>query len=314
MRTAVLALAVLLYTLNGAAAEDCRLKQIASLPITWTQEGRISVAVGINGVQKHMLFDTGAPASIIDYPTAIELSLTRQRIVHGVIFNSAGESASESAAIPEFAMGNLIAHNVQFIVNPGQDVFSRETSGVMGDELVRGQDVELNFADKQLNVFSQDHCPGQVVYWPADAVAVIPVNILFETGHIVLPVLINDTKMDALLDTGATHSFLTMEAAHNRLGISTGDMTSAGEMNGDSIYRYKLKTISFEGITINNPEVIIHSDRVRHKTSQSPEIGTRLAERASGDVDLVLGMAELKHFRIYIAYKEKKLYMTVGGH
>ena len=68
----------------------------------------------------------------------------------------------------------------------------------------------------------------------------------------------------------------TIEGAHNRLGISTGDMTPTGEMNGDPVYRYKLKTISFEGITINNPEVIIHSDRVRHKTSQSPEIGTRL--------------------------------------
>ncbi|MGQ0741776.1 MAG: aspartyl protease family protein [Alphaproteobacteria bacterium] len=297
---------------ESARAGECSLQQIASLPFTWTEEGRLTIPVGIEGETRNMLFDTGAPASIIDYPTADALSLTRKRIMHGVIFDSSGRSASESARIRRVTLGNLVAKDVQMLVNPERAPMSPEFSGILGAELMQNQDVELDFTGKMINVFSQDHCPGQVVYWPASAVAVVPIQVLTASGHIILPVTLDGEKVDALLDTGASNSFLTMQAAHNRFGLGSSDMAPAGTMNGDPVYKRRFKSLELEGIAIKNPEIVIYVDRASSKVSQQPETGSRLAGKAAGDVDLILGMTQLRHFRIYIAYRERKLYITAG--
>ncbi len=37
--------------------------------------------------------------------------------------------------------------------------------GVIGTDLLGKFDVDLDIAHKKLNLFSPDHCKGQVVYW-----------------------------------------------------------------------------------------------------------------------------------------------------
>ena len=34
-------------------------------------------------------------------------------------------------------------------------------------------DYEVDFGARKLSLFSSNHCPGRVVYWPASAVAVV---------------------------------------------------------------------------------------------------------------------------------------------
>jgi len=307
----VLAAALATFGAASAPAKECKLVQLAALPFSWTQEGRITVPVGIEGAQRHWLFDTGTPASMIDYPTATELNLTRKRIFHGAFFVGSGESASESAMIRELTIGNLVAHDVQVIVNPGRGPYGPQFSGLLGADLLQNQDIELDFKGAKLNIFSQEHCPGAVVYWPANAVAIVPVRVITESGHIIVPVSLDGVKMDALLDTGASRTFLTLKAAHDRMNLSTRDLVESGEVFGRKAYKHTFKTLVLEGITIKNPEVILYSEQVSGKVK--PEIGTRLAAPVSGVEDMILGMSQLRHLRIYIAYKEKKLYITAGG-
>lgn len=56
-------------------------------------------------------------------------------------------------------------------------------------------------------------------------------------------------------------------------------------------------------------------DYTSDKYKPGPELGTRLGDTSqSGDfADMLLGMNVLRHLHVYIAYKERKLYITPAG-
>lgn len=293
-----------------AAADDCQLKQVASLPVTWTTNGHMSIPVDMEDTRKNLILDTGAPASIINKSAAEELHLVRARIFRGTFINSSGGSFDERATVRSLTIDHLHAENTDFLVSDSPISSDDTVDGLLGVGLLQSQDIEFDFADNKINLFSQDHCPGKVIYWPADAISVVPIQIL-ESGHIIVPALLDGKKMDALFDTGSPGTFLSLEGAHNMFDLHTADLTEIGHEGDRKYYKHRFKTLTFEGITINNPELMLSENETR--SGEAAHIGTRLAEKSQGDVDLILGLREMRHFRIYIAYKEKKLYITAGG-
>ena len=64
---------------------------------------------------------------------------------------------------------------------------------------------------------------------------------------------------------------------------------------GGRIYRYPFKSLTFGGVAIDNPDIVLVPD------AQS---------RFPGGHRFVLGMNILRRLHLYIAYREKKLYVT----
>jgi hypothetical protein len=60
-------------------------------------------------------------------------------------------------------------------------------------------------------------------------------------------------------------------------------------------FDYPFKTLSLDGLTVNNPHITVLSDT--------------LLPSGLGD-DLILGVSFLRQLHIYVAYKEEKLYIT----
>ena len=105
--------------------------------------------------------------------------------------------------MPSVTLGRLRQEGVYFMVLPGaegpNDPAIEDSGGILGSEMLRN--VDFDFAGNKLNLVSPDHCAGNVVYWQAPTVAVVPMT-LNTTGHIMFRMELDGRRVNAMLDTG----------------------------------------------------------------------------------------------------------------
>jgi predicted aspartyl protease len=300
-----------------ALAEDCKLMRLTSVDFTAGNYGSgIFVPVSIGGQSRVMAIDTGSPLTAVDPQAATDLGLITHRIYQGVAYDSAGETFQYMAELHDFTMGTMHSGLVKAIVWPSQMWSDKQVAGTIGADMLHNYDVDIDFPAGKFGLFSQDHCPGKVVYWPAAAVAVVPIHVV-NSGHIIVPVTIDGQEIDAVLDTGAFGTILTLEGAKNRFGLdpSSPGMTMVGHRkDGTPTYTYTFRKLELEGITITNPVVHLWEDELQYKQSQNVQTGSRISDtsESNGKTELILGVHELRNLHIYIAYQEQKLYISAG--
>jgi predicted aspartyl protease len=309
--------------LPGAARAETAcppLTLVASVDMRMGDDDRAYVPVKIGDAQKSMLIDTGGFFTEMSQTTAAELKLNTRHSGLQLI-GVAGDSTDVVARAP-FAIGNLHADGMDFMVMPAAHEFASDVgdaAGILAPNLLRSYDVDFDFNGRKFNLLSQNHCEGKVVYWPAEAVAVVPIEINPD-GHILLPVTVDGHKFRAMLDTGASNTVFNLEIAKSAFSLAPGssDTPVRGSLEGSPFsrtYTHRFASLSLEGIAVSNPQIELIPDLMRNKMmdpKDSLEGGTRLPDptRAVGLGDMILGMDILHHLHLYIAYKEKKLYIT----
>ena len=297
----------------NAIADECKLGRIASLD--FTGDGDIVIATSIEGKNVPMVLDTGAPLSALDPVVAKNIGVPERRMVQGFLYNLAGEPFTYVAFPHDFTIGDAHSNGgVRLLVWPSPMTTDGHMGGALAADLLRHYDVDIDFASHKVSLFAQDHCPGKVVYWTSDNVAVVPMHVV-NSGHIILPVVLDGHPFDAVLDTGSSFTFISQEVAHNTFGLSSGSpgMMRVSDNDGPGtvpVYRHTFKTLALEGLSIANPSIDIF-ERVG-SSRVPPHLGSRLsdADESGGNTDVVLGLNELRHLHVYIAYKEQKLYIT----
>jgi predicted aspartyl protease len=310
-------LCCLAKNITGARADDCpQLQMVASVPMSYDEGGHPAIPVTLGTTQKLMLVDTGGALSEIGQHTVDELGLTHISVPiqqYGV----SGNYTDKAAEVSPFKIGNLVAKNMQFMINPDKSEFSGDVVGVIGPTILRNYDADFDFGTNKFNLMLQDHCPGHVIYWPAAGVAVIPMRVAKSVGHIVVPVTLDGIKFNATIDTGSPATFMTTRVAESDFGLKLNtpeapDIGGLGGQSGARVYRHTFHSLSLEGIAINNPEIEIIPDLNRSVLSKPPELGSRISnnDEAPSLEDITIGMDVLKRLHVYIAYKEQVLYVT----
>lgn len=298
---------------STAFAGDCKLGRVTT--IDFTENGALMVPVALDGTKEPMAIDTGAPWSGVDPIAAKNLGLIEKRMFQGA-YDSKGEPFTYLAVIHDLGLGDMHANDVKMFVWPSPMTKDGRIAGTIGADLLRNYDVDIDFGTRKLSLFSQDHCPGHVVYWTNDPVAVVPIHVV-NSSHIIVPVTLDGQELDAVLDLGSSRSHLSMELAHDLFGLNANSpgMDKVGEIYGSvqtAVYRHTFKSLGLEGLKINNPTLAIWDNLVRYSATQAPPIGSRLNDlrESRGHTDLVLGLQELNQLHVYVAYKEQKLYIT----
>jgi predicted aspartyl protease len=301
----------------AAAADNCQLYQLGSVHMSETKDAALVIPVSIDGQATSMAIDTGSGLTAVDPDAVRNLGLITKRIIQGAMFTSTGQSFTYMATMHAFDIGLLHAEGVKILVWPEKMWDDPQIAGTVGADLLRNYDVDLDISSGKFNLFSQDHCPGKVVYWPNSGVSVVPIHVV-NSGQIVVPVTLDGHNLDALLDTGAFGTILPLETAEGTFGLhpDTPELAASGQFNGSvPVYRHTFKSLSLEGISIGNPTVFIWDDQVKYGMQQHPETGSRLSDvtEENGVTSMTLGMRELRHLHIYIAYKEQKMYITAAA-
>jgi predicted aspartyl protease len=277
-------------------AQSCTLGQIASLDMSMEPGGNVDVPVLINDRPVRLTVDTGALISIISSSVADELQLERKRLP-GEFMLLGGVKSQGLAIASTLKIGHMTGKDMELVVLPASAFIDFGYEGLLGPDILSQFDVEFDYAHAKLNFFSQDHCDGKVVYWAKNSTyARIPFTFR-DKLHISLPVTLDGKTLSAAIDTGAERSIMPLKVAQS-LGVdinAPGVTHEIKSVNGTALrplYHYPFGALSLDGINISHPDIDIVPDA------------------DMGGIQLLLGAATLRQLRLYIAYKEKAIYVT----
>ncbi len=296
-----LALATVFAGISTAYADpqQCQLRRMAVLDMQTSRDGTVSVPVTIQGHPARLMVDIGAVYSTLDASFAKSLGLKQWQMYNRYIGMGGGIPLDQYAFADSFALGPIPSGRFGFVLAPSS-VLGTSSMGMLGAEVMSSFDIDLDFAGSKFNVFSPDHCPGKVVYWTSDAYAAVPMD-LDGGNHIHVSIMLDGKSLTAMLDTGAARSFMNFRAATEIFGIDEKNPQLKALGNQDingvatvAAYRYPFSSLTFEGVEIRNPDI----DIVKYPSSDH------------GEPDLILGIGVLRQLHMYIAYGEKKLYLT----
>lgn len=303
---------------SEAMAADCAPLQIEnSVKMIAGHPGRILLPITLNGVQKTFLLDTGGSLSAISAAAANELHLptfhSRYRLS-----GLQGQDSTDFVQIHEVILGNAKNNGVQFEV---VDHFGRAGGpeplfdGSLATGIFLHDDLDLDFGAERVNFFSPNHCEGKVVYWPHQVLSVVPV--VEEQSHIDVPVTLDGHPLRAMIDTGSQFTTMDLSRAKQIINFSPDTPSNGNAPRGNpekQIYPRRFSTLSFDGVTIQNPLVIIQPLQFGGGRTDDLTLGSRAEhkdDRANRmNADITIGMDILRHLHIYLASRESKLYVT----
>jgi predicted aspartyl protease len=319
----LLSLSLLSVTASPAVAGAAcgALNLLTSLDMRFGAGGRPMITALINDKPVGLLVDTGGALSQVTKRTVRELNLlTSESNIY--LTDISGQKETRQVRLPSITLGRVRQEGAYFHVSPGEedpndppiDVYG----GILGPEILKNVDVDLDFAGKKLNLISPDHCPGNVVYWGGSPVAIVPITIN-QSGHVSLRVELDGRRVTAILDTGASTTVLNLDIARRNFRIDTNapDVERAGELTGVRAtlpyYRKRFNTIALEGVTINNPMITLMPDMMAGAGQPALETGSLIRGERGGLPELILGMNVLSQMHVYIAYRERRLYITAAN-
>lgn len=310
----------------AAASDSCPpLTQITSVDTVSGPGGYMLVPVKFGDASRLMLFDTGGSLSSITPAAAKELNIPTFET--GVkIADVAGKVSNRYARIPSLTIGRIEVKQVSYMVLPQDMAGDMQSAGVAGLLAPAPNiDLDLDFAAHKLAFFSTDHCEGKVVYWPADKIAIVPMRNPgaqrgpgFSTERITVPVQLDGKSLDALIDTGSTRSSLNLRITKDRLDVdlNSPDVKELGYLGTDKSAKTYLKrfaTLSFEGVVVSNPVMELLPDKQSNAFGDQRRTGSLTRPSDTGLPDVIIGMDVLSKLHMYVAYKERKVYVTAAA-
>jgi predicted aspartyl protease len=275
-------------------AQNCLLHVAAAVDMETMPDGRVTIPVKFEGHDHRLMVDTGGYINTVTPQLAREEGYATE-VSHGNRLQGVGNRVLKTYVVSkDFSIGNAHGEDYEFYVDVFNNLFA---DGTLAPEILANYDVDLDFGHDRLNLIQPQHCAGGVVYWTKSPAIILPMEIEDRT-HIRIPVTIDGKTIMATVDTGSAISIVTMRAATQFFGINekSAGLQSRGivAVNGmpAPVYVYPFQDLTFGGVTIRRPFIEIVSDAVWNKD------------------DLLLGIDVLRQLHLYIAYGEKKLYVT----
>ena len=304
-------LPILLLTATVAQAQDCApAKLLASVAMHSAEpESNIrTVPVTLNGTTRHMILDTGGAVTQLSRDTIDELKLP-VRDSGAAVYDINGRVSRRFAVVDDFSFGQLNRKDAALMVWPEP---RRPYAGELAQDMLQPYDVDVDFGAGTLKMFAKDHCPGPQGWTPT-----VRTTMRNKGWHLHIPVTLDGHTYDAIFDTGSRHTIMRLPAARRDFDLrpDSPGMTPYNAINGDAFltgYLHNFSKMSFGGMTVDNPEVMVVPDIMNHNADTSPMARNR-AYHHNADLilpELSLGMDVLKHLHLFMAFGEQALYIA----
>ncbi len=285
----------------GPASAACSVGRIAEMPVTMAGT-RPLVQAKINGADATFLADSGAFYSMISTASALQYGLRLRPAPFGYEVRGIGGAADvQLTTVKVFTLLGTDLRNIEFLVG-GSEAGSGAV-GMIGDNILRFEDVEFDLAGGAIRIFKSENCANtNLAYWSAGK-PVSMITIDPETPaarHIIGSAYVNGVRIRVLFDTGAARSFLSRAAAA-RAGIKTDapDVAYMGRSSG--IGRR----------TVDNWIAPVASFKIGDEEIRNTRL--RIGDTELGDADMLLGADFFLSHRIYVAKHPSRLFFTYNG-
>jgi tetratricopeptide (TPR) repeat protein len=300
------------FSLSAAvAAANCQLQQLGTLPVDM-QGLRPLVSTRINGVEARFALDSGSFFSTIWRDTATQYQLPVGSAPGGAysIRGAGGDQEARVATVKLFEFLGLPLRNIPFLVI--DQTFSYDYVGLIGQNVLRLSDVEYDLANGLVRFFKPIGCERQpLAYWavstPYTTVDLQPIDAAQD--HLIATALVNGKRVTVYFDTGAPRSYLSLQAAE-RAGIRPdgAGVTFLGLTGGlgpgtNKVWSAPVDSFQLGGEKVQHTHLLISDLDPAH---QIGEVGDEMP-------DMLLGEDFFLSHRVYVAYGQRKLYLTYNG-
>jgi hypothetical protein len=305
---AILCTAALAGTAEAETCAPARLLATVQMQSAEPESNIRTVPVSLNGATRFMVLDTGGAVTQLSRDTIDELKLPVRRS-SAAAYDINGRVSHRFAMVKDFTFGDLHRTDAALLVWPDA---TRPFSGELAQDMLQPYDVDVDFASGALKLYAKDHCSGPTGWTP-----LVRVEMRNKGWHLHIPVMLDGHSYDAIFDTGSRHTIMRLPAAKRDFGLGADSpgMTPYPAINGDSFLEGDLHTfakLSFGGMTISHPEVMIVPDVMNRNADKSPMALNPVYHHNAELVlpELSLGMDVLKHLHLYIAFGEQALYLA----
>jgi predicted aspartyl protease len=285
-------------------APRCTYVEVGDMPLKYAGQSLVPAVDGvIDGAPAVMLVDTGAFETSLTMNAVLKRDLALHmtgRIVQGV----GGSSRLYYARTGEFAIGPVKSPRKQTnLLVIGETSFTPAFDALVGAPFLLQADMEFDLRAKRMKFFCPQNCNSDsfLNYWKEEAVAVPFVVSRSTSPNPHFTVLVNGKELDAMIDTGAHASFLTLRGA-KQLGIDvkSADVTRLRDSGGigserASNWSAPVKSVQIGGETINDVKLGI------------------VDVQSEMDTELFLGQDFLRTHRVLFAMSQRKVYIAYLG-
>ena len=301
------------------ANADCKLKRLASLDLA-VSPTRVNVPVTVDGTSAWMVLNIHSSMTVMWRPSAARLQLKIQSLPGHQNVHFGGKQISEYAVAQILALGTLQIQHVEFLLvpetadsaalsEPGADV------GAIGLDMFSKVDFELDFMNRKLNLYSQEHCPGAVVYW-ANNYASTPFR-RGALGEAYFPFEIEGKKIEASLSTGSSITTLTTDATKRLYGFDehSADIETRSDSEGNVTAQYRAMAITTPGLNVTNTQIQLSRRPMKECSLEVRGRHDGVAQYANctgSEAPLHIGLNVLEKLHLYFATKENVLYFTAA--
>jgi predicted aspartyl protease len=302
-----------------AASAACQLGLAADLPVVVDRNQGLATA-GINGKPVKFLVDTGSAKTLLWRGAAEGLGLHVVDMGGLYFYGVGGREAARITTVRDLKLGSATAHDIRMIsLGPAGAVRSPRYVGILGADLLLVDDLELDYANGAVRLMKAKGCTGDdVVYWnkPYSVATLIPYNSPDSHG-VRFWVSLNGKPVEALLDTGSTHTVVTSRAA-DAAGVTphSEGVEAAGKIVGMGPDAVKVYTATFETLAIGDEKIQNAKLRLGDIFAKDREVETGSHIASALPVDepgILLGADFIKAHRIYIARSQGKVYFSYNG-
>jgi hypothetical protein len=312
----------LLLASASAQAQDCVLKQIESIPME-VYPDHLLLPVSFGATPEKLVFRMDDAGSGINRDIADKLDLRITSMPPNVHFHRGGEEITRIAHVRDMHLGRLTIGDMEFLtLKPGS--YPDGVAGDLGTQMFEKVDLELDIAGGKFNLFALDHCPGKAVYWTRNYVQ-LPLKPAKDFGYLRAELKLDGQPLTVALSTvGRSH--IGMDAMRRLFNVdeTSPQLTAVGQdLLGHKTYRFPFKALTADGLTVNNPDILVYDEAPRPECKEAPHFTdpdsrvhsteqTRLTQNF-GCNDAVLGLSVLSKLHLYISRKENLLYISAAG-
>lgn len=332
----ILASAMLSGMTVCAQAQQCGpLREIAALDTTRLPDSQIlTVNAMINGKSTPMMVQTGGFISRLRESALPGLGMSGVSNSNVITLKGRKQSSESFAQSDSFTLGAIRVARMQFQVPPGT-AEDKPWAGVLASDLFSQYDLEVDPAGQKIRLFDKNHCPGRVIYWNTAAIAVLPFQEQLPTADasrtgfatyfnrgtgVYVQVDLDGKELTASVDTGSEMSSMSAGMAKFLFGVTAESPGSTPQPSPDdnprhAPYLHVFPTLTFDTVTVKNANIMVYPDNDDVAMSDyMKRTDTRLLRNKSYFVEhMDIGMNILRRLRLYIAYGERKVYITPGS-
>jgi predicted aspartyl protease len=295
LAAAVLALAGPAFVVPALADDTCHLYRASEMEMSFGDDG-VSVPMTVAGRRVNLLIDTGAIYSMLTEDVVSALKLRKRRIFSADMTMWGGVRVDHYVTANDIDLGGLKATEMNFLVMPNGRT-APDIGGLLAPEVLSAYDDDFDFANGRFSLFQPDNCGGKEVYW-ARHWSQIGFDI-DDSGHARLPVSLDGKGLTVTLDTGANRSVMSLELAESLFGFDARSplLQRVETEDGSAAYRYPFAALSFGGVRISRPDILLIPDSV---------------SQVYGPGRALLGIGVLQRLHLYLSYREKTLFVTAA--